>query len=83
MFLSVQMTFSLVTAALVWAILESTSSLDPSSDNIATRYLKLQTVSSFLLYMVMSVMMPLVLFVINRVFSAMICMPYDVEVFSR
>ena len=64
MFLSFQMTFSLVTAAVVWAILDSTSGLDPSSDTIAHRYLKLRTVSSFLLSMVMSVLMPLVLFVI-------------------
>ena len=39
MFLLFQMTFSLVTAAVVWAILESTSGLDPSSDTIALRYL--------------------------------------------
>ena len=31
MFLSFQMTFSLVTAAVVWAILNSTSGKDPSS----------------------------------------------------
>ena len=62
MFLSFQMTFSLVTAAVVWAILDSTSGLDPSSDTIAPRYLKLRMVSSFLLSMVMSVLMPLVLF---------------------
>ena len=65
MFLSFQMTFSLVIAAVVWAILDSTSGLNPSSDTIAPRYLKLRTVSSFLLPMVMSVLMPLVLFVIN------------------
>ena len=62
------MTFSLVTAAVVWAILDSTSGLDPSSDTRAPRYLKLQTVSSFLLSMVMSVLMPLVLFVISWIF---------------
>ena len=83
MFLSFQMTFSLVTAAVVWAILDSTSGLDPSSDTIAPRYLKLWTVSSFLLSMVMSVLMPLVLFVINWVFSALICIPYAVEASSR
>ena len=48
MFLSFQMTFSFVTSAVVWAILDSTSGLDPSSDTIAPRYLKLRTVSSFL-----------------------------------
>ena len=70
MFLSFQMTFSLVTAAVDWAILESTSGLDPSSDAIAPRYLKIWTVSSFL-SREMSVLMLLVLFVINWVFSAL------------
>ena len=79
MFLSFQLAFSLVIATEVWAILDSISGLDPSSDTIAPRYLKLQAVSSFLLSMVMSVLMPLVLFVINWVFSALICMPYAVE----
>ena len=65
MFLFFQMTFILVTAAVVWAILESTSGLDPSSDTIAPRYLKLRMVFSFLLSMVMSVLVPLVLFVVN------------------
>ena len=83
MLLLFQMTFSLVTAAVVLAILESTSGLDPSSDTIAPRYLKLQTISTFLLSVVMSVLMPLVLFVINWVFSALICMPYAVEASSR
>ena len=82
MFLSFQMTLSLVTAAVVWAILESTSGLDPSSDTIAPRYLKLRTVSNFLLSMAMSALMPLVLFVINWVFFALICMPYAVEAFQ-
>ena len=58
MFLLFQITFSLVTAAMVCAVLDSTSGLDPSSDTIAPRYLKLRTVSSFLLSMVMSVLMP-------------------------
>ena len=83
MFLSFQMTFSLVTAAVVWATLHGTLGLDPSSDTLAPRYLKLRTVSSFLLFMVMSVLMPLVLFVINWVFSALICMPYVMEASSR
>ena len=48
MAMSLQMTFSLVTAAVIWAILDNTSGLDPSSDTIAPRYLKLRTVSSFL-----------------------------------
>ena len=82
MFLSFQTTFNLVTVTVVWAILDSTSGLDPLSDTIAPRYLKLWTVSSFLLSMAMSVL-PLVLFVINCVFSALICMPYAVEASSR
>ena len=36
MFLSFQMTISLATAAVVWAILKSASGLDPSSDTIAS-----------------------------------------------
>ena len=83
MFLSFPMTYSLVIAAVVWTILESTSRSDPSSDTIAPRYLKLWTVSSFLLFMVMSVLMLLVLFVISWVFSALICLPYAVEASSR
>ena len=79
MFLSFQI--SLVTAAVIWAILERTSGLDPSSDTIAPRYLKLRTVSSFLLSM-MSELMQLELLVINWVFSALICIPYAVEASS-
>ena len=56
MFLSFQMTFNLVTAAVVWAILESTSD---SSDTIAPRHLKLQMVSSFLLSVVMTALIPI------------------------
>ena len=77
------MAFSLVTAAVVWAILECTSGLDPSSDTIASRYFKLRTVYSFLLSMVMSMLLPLVLFVIIWEFSALICMPYAVEASSN
>ena len=80
MFLSFQMTFTLVIAAVVWAILDSTSGLDPSYDTTAPRYLNLQTVYSFLLSLVMSMLMPLVLFVISWVLSALICMNYAVEV---
>ena len=73
------MTCRLVTVTVVWAILESTSGLD----TIAPRYLKILTVSSLLLSMVMSVLMPQVLFVMNWVFSALICMTYAVEASSR
>ena len=83
MFLSFQMNFSLVTAAVVWAIMDSTSGLDPSSDTIAPRHLKLRAVSGFLLSMVISVLMPLVLFVVSWVFSALICIPHAVEASLR
>ena len=82
-FLSFQITFSLDTTTVVWAILENTPGLDPSSDTIALRYSKLCTVSSFLLSIVISVLMPLVLFVINWVFSALICIPYAVDASPR
>ena len=45
--LSFQTGFNLVNAAVVCAILESTSGLEPSSSIIEPRYLKLVTVSSF------------------------------------
>ena len=45
--LSLQTGFNLVNAAAVCAILESTSSLEPSSVVTEPRYLKLVTVSSF------------------------------------
>ena len=78
MFLSFQMASSFVVVAVLWAILESTSGFDSSSDSIVPRYLKLWTVSAFLLSVAMSALMPLVLFVITWVFSALICMPYAV-----
>ena len=66
MFLLFRMTFSLVTAVVVYAILESTpdfsSQLFKATDNL-----------KFMLCMAMSVKMPLALFVISWVFSAQIC----------
>ena len=73
MLLSFQLSFSLVTAAVVWAILDSTSCLDPSS-YYSSPIFKATDVSSYFLSVVMSVLMPLVLFVISWVFSALICM---------
>ena len=46
-FLSRQIVFSFASAAVVCAILASTSGLDPSSVTMAPKYLKLFTVSSF------------------------------------
>ena len=73
--LSFQTGFSLVKAAVVYAILESISGLEPSSVIIEPRYLKLVTVSSFCPFTLISVFMPLVLFVISLVFSAQISTP--------
>ena len=47
MLLSLQMSFSFVTAAVAYAILERIAGLEPSSETIAPRSLKLVTVPSF------------------------------------
>ena len=73
--LSFKTGFSLVNAAVACAILESMSGLEPSSVMTELSYLKLVTVSSFCPFTLMSVLMPLVLFVISLVFSALISMP--------
>ena len=52
--------FNLVDAAVVCAILESISGLEPSSVITEPRYLKLLTVSSFCPVTLISVLMPLV-----------------------
>ena len=83
MFLSSQMILSFVSAAIVWIILERISGMDPSSVTMAPKYLKLWTVFTFSPLTLMLLRMPLVLLVINLVFSAPICMPYVVEVLSR
>ena len=55
--------FNLVNAAVVCAILESISGLEPSSVITEPRYLKLVTVSSFCPFTLISVLVTLVLFV--------------------
>ena len=50
MLLWLQMTFSLATADVVWAILESTSGLDPSSNTIVPRYLKTDGLQFLVVY---------------------------------
>ena len=62
--LLIQTGFSLFNAAVVCAILESISGLEPSSVITESRYLKLVTVSSFCPFTLVSVFMSLVLFVI-------------------
>ena len=61
--LLIQTSFSLVNAAVVCATLESISGLEPSSVITEPRNLKLVTVSSFCPFTLISVLMPLVLFV--------------------
>ena len=73
--LSIQTGFSLVNASVVCAILESISVLEPSLVITEPRYLKLVTVSSFYPFTLISVLMPLVLFVISLDFSALVSMP--------
>ena len=71
---SIQTGFSLVNAAVVCAILESTSGLEPSSVIAEPRYLKLVTVSSLCQFTLSSVLMPVVVFVINLALLALISM---------
>ena len=73
--LSFHIGFNLVNAAVVCAILVSISGFGPSSVITEPRYLKLVTVSSFCQFTLISVLMPLVFFVISLVFSALISMP--------
>ena len=69
--LSFQTAFNLVNAAVVRAVLENIPSLESLSVITEPRYLKLVTVSSFCPFTLISVLMPLVLFVISLVFSAL------------
>ena len=72
--LSFQTGFNLVNAV-VCAVLESISGLEPSLVVNEPRCLKLVTVESFCPFTLIFVLMPLVLFVISLVFSALISMP--------
>ena len=67
--LSIQTGYSLVNAVVVCTILESISGLEPSTVITEPRYLKLVTISSFCPFTFISVLMPLVLFVVSLVFS--------------
>ena len=64
-----------VSAAVVCAVLESISGLEPSSVITEHRCLKLVSVSSFSPFTLISSLMPLVLIAINLVFSTLISMP--------
>ena len=69
--LSFQTGFSHGNAPVVCAVQESISGLEPSSVITEPRYLKHVTGSSFYPFTSICVLMPLVLFVISLVFSAM------------
>ena len=81
--LSLQTGFNFVSAAVVCAVLESVSGLETSSDTTEPRNLKPVTVSSFCLFTCVSLLMLLVLFLVNLVFSTLISMPQAMEVLSR
>ena len=73
--LSFQTNFNLDSAAVACAILVGISGLEPSSVITEPRYLKLVTASRFCQFILISVLMPLVLFVISLVLSVLISMP--------
>ena len=72
MLLSLQMGPSFVRAAVACAILERTPGLEPSSETTASRYLKPATAPNFCPLTLIPLWMPLALFVISLVFSALI-----------
>ena len=69
--LSFQTGFSLVSVAVVCAILGNISGLEPSSVITEPRYVKLVTVSNFCPFILICVLVPSVLFVTSLVFSAL------------
>ena len=75
LFLSFEIGLNLDSVAVVSAILESISSLGPSSGTSQPRYFKFVIVLSFCPFTLIFLLMPLVLFVISLVFSALISMP--------
>ena len=79
--LSLQTGFSFVRAAV--ASLEKIPGFGPSSETTALRHLKLVTVPSFWLFTLISLWMPLALFVICLIFSALIFILYLAQVLLR
>ena len=75
MFLSFHIGFGLVSVAVVWAILEMISGVDPSSVTTEPRYLKLDTVSNLCPLTLIFLLMPLMLLIISLVFSTIISIP--------
>ena len=83
MLLALQMGFSFFRAKVACTILERTSGFGPSSETIALRYLKLVTLTNFCPLTLISLWMPLALFVISLVFSALISILYLVRFLPR
>ena len=81
--LSLHISFNFVRAAVAFVILERISGFQPSSEMIARRYFKLVTVSNFCPLTMISVWLPLELFVFSLVFSALITIFYLVQVLWR
>ena len=82
MFLSFQINFNLVIAAMVWAILESTSGLDSPIRYSSSQIFKATYSLRFVVVYRNVSADAMVLFVINWVFSELIWMPYAVEASS-
>ena len=83
MFLSLHMIFSLERAAVVLAILERISGLDPSLEMIAPRHLKFSTSSCLWPFILIPLWKPFGLFVITFVLSGPISILYLLMVVSR
>ena len=79
MFLSFHTVLSFDSAPTVWATLDRISCFDPSFVITEPKYLKLWTVSRFWPLILISELIPLVLLVINLIFSALISMPDVVD----
>merc|ERR1712121_148988 len=75
MFLSLQIGWSFASTAVVCAILATISGLEPSSEMMEPRYLKVFTVSSLVPLTLISLVLPWGLFVMSLVFSALISIP--------
>ena len=82
MFLSLQIGFSFVNAAVACAVLERTSGLEPSSETIALSTWSLYGIQILPFYLNL-LRMPLALSVISLVFSALIAILYIVQVLSK
>ena len=83
MLLSFHMIFSLVRAAVVWAILERITGFDHSLEMIAPRYLKFSTSSILWPFILISLWKPFGLFVITFVLSRPISILYLEVVVAR